>query len=133
MKVALYLRVANDDQNKAITAQELNLRDWANKRGYEVASVFSDRTPGTSLDRPGLQALLSELPSGQFDAVLVKRLNRLIRNPRFVPQLADTFRQADVRVISPLEPQDAFGMAPLVLTMLSTEWRKQFRNGSISK
>ena len=74
MKAALYLRVANDDQNKAITAQELNLRDWANKRGYEVASVFSDRTPGTSLDRPGLQALLSELPSGQFDAVLVLSL-----------------------------------------------------------
>lgn len=72
MKAALYLRVANDNQNEALSTQEFYLRGWANKQGYEVTSVFSDMTPGTSLDRPGLQALLSELGSGQFDIVLVK-------------------------------------------------------------
>ena len=72
MKAALYLRVANDNQNEALSTQEFYLRDWANKQGYEVTSVFSDMTPGTSLDRPGLQALLSELGSGQFDIVFGK-------------------------------------------------------------
>ena len=42
MKVALYLRVANDDQDKALSTQEFYLRDWANKQGHEVTSVFYD-------------------------------------------------------------------------------------------
>lgn len=125
MKAALYLRDANDNQNEALSTQEFYLRDWANKQGYEVTSVFSDMTPGTSLDRPGLQALLSELGSGQFDIVLVKGVERLIRNPWLVPQLADTFHCAGVRVVSPLEPNSVFETVPWVLTALNAEWIKR--------
>lgn len=133
MKVALYLRVANDDQNKALPTQELYLRDWANKQGYEVTSVFYDMTSGTSLDRPGLQTLLCEVDSKQFDAVLVKGAERLIRNLCFVPQLADTFRRAGVRVISPVGPNDVFGTAPWMLTALNADWSKRFCNKSTPK
>lgn len=126
MKAALYLRVANDDQNEAISAQELYLRDWDNKQGYEVTSAFHDMAPGTSLERPGLQTLLSALDSKQFDAVLVKGADRLLRNLQLVPKLADTFQRAGVRVISPSEPDDVFGTAQQVLTALNAEWSKQF-------
>lgn len=126
MKASLYLRVANDDQNEAISAQELYLRDWANKQGYEVTSAFHDMAPGTSLERPGLQTLLSALDSKQFDAVLVKGADRLIRNLQLVPKLADTFQRAGVRVISPSEPDDVFGRAQQVLTALNAERSKQF-------
>ena len=88
---------------------------------YEVTSAFQDVTPGTSLDRPGLQALLSELSSKQFDVILVKGAERLIRNFRLVPQLAETFRRAGVRVISPLDTNDIFGTTPSVLTALNAE------------
>lgn len=125
MKVALYLRVANDDQNEALSTQEFYLRDWANKEGYDVTSVFCDVTHGTSLDRPGLQALLSELDSKQFDAVLVKGAEQLSRNLKLVPQLADTFQYAGVRAISPMEPNDVFGTARWVLTAFNAEWSKQ--------
>ena len=97
------------------------LRAWAKKQGYEVTSAFQDVTPGTSLDRPGLQALLSELRSKQFDVILVKGAERLIRNFRLVPQLAETFRRAGVRVISPLDTNDIFGTTPSVLTALNAE------------
>ncbi len=133
MKVALYLRVANDDQDKALSTQEFYLRDWANKQGHEVTSVFYDMAPGTSLDRPGLQTLLSELDSNQFDAVLVKGAERLIRNLRLVPQLSDSFRRAGVRVISPMEPNDVFGTALWALTGLNADWSKQFHKESIPK
>ena len=59
MKAALYLRVANDDQSEALSQQEFSLRAWVKKQGFEVTSAFQDVTHGTSLDRPGLQALLS--------------------------------------------------------------------------
>lgn len=121
MKAALYLRVANDDQSEALSQQEFYLRAWAKKQGYEVTSAFQDVTPGTSLDRPGLQALLSELSSKQFDVILVKGAERLIRNFRLVPQLAETFRRAGVRVISPLDTNDIFGTTPWVLTALNAE------------
>ena len=121
MKAALYLRVANDDQSEALSQQEFYLRAWAKKQGYEVTSAFQDVTPGTSLDRPGLQALLSELSSKQFDVILVKGAERLIRNFRLVPQLAETFRRAGVRVISPLDTNDIFGTTPSVLTALNAE------------
>ena len=118
MKAALYLRVANDDQSEALSQQEFYL---TKKQGYEVTSAFQDVTPGTSLDRPGLQALLSELSSKQFDVILVKGAERLIRNFWLVPQLAETFRRAGVRVISPLDTNDIFGTTPSVLTALNAE------------
>lgn len=126
MKVALYLRVANGSQNEVLSAQEFYLRDWANKQGYEVTSALHDMAPGASLERPGLQTLLSALDSKQFDAVLVKGAERLARNLQLVPKLADTFQRAGVQVISPSEPDNGFGTAQQVLTALNAEWSKQF-------
>lgn len=133
MKVALYLRVANDEQNEALSTQEFYLRDWANKQGHEVTSVFYDMASGTSLDRLGLQTLLSELDSNRFDSVLVKGAERLIRNPQLVPQLADTFRCTGVRVISPMEPNGVFGTATWVLAALNAEWSKQLGKKNIPR
>lgn len=133
MKAALYLRVANDDQSEALFTQEFYLRDWANKQGYEVTSVFHDMAPGTSLDRPGLQELLSELNSGQFDVVLTRGTNRLIRNLHLAPELAETFRSAGIRVISPLESDDVFESAPWFLVVLNAEYNKPFCKGSTPK
>lgn len=53
MKVAIYLRVANEDQ-AALTLQESCMKLWAAQQGHEIVDVFRDMMPGTSLERPGL-------------------------------------------------------------------------------
>lgn len=112
MKVALYLRTANNHNGDMIFCQEESLRQWAMEHGQEIVAVYQDTAPGTSLNRPGLQSLIRELNSGAFDAVLVRNFDRLVRGLDCTLQLADTFQSAGVKIISSTEPEDA--LAPTI-------------------
>ena len=46
MRVALYIRIANDNTGDAISYQEQELRRWSNEHGHEVVEVFKDNAPG---------------------------------------------------------------------------------------
>lgn len=119
MKVVLYVRSANDDNSSVLLCQEEYLRRWAEEHGHEIVAAYQDLAPGTSLDRPGLQALIHEMTSRPFEAVLVKDFDRLIRGLDCVPQLADAFQSAGVKVISPAEPEDALASAMRLLNMMN--------------
>lgn len=118
MKVALYVRTANDDNKDVLLCQEDALRRWAEEHGHEVIATYQDLSPGTSLNRPGLQALIRELASELFEAVLVMNFDRIIRGLDCVPQLADAFQSAGVKVISPAEPEDALTPAIQLLSIV---------------
>ena len=80
MKVALYIRIANDDARNAISYQEQELRRWSNEHGHEVVDVFKDNAPGVLAECFELQRLLAQLSARTFDGVVVRRLDRLSRN-----------------------------------------------------
>ena len=46
MRVALYIRIANDNTGDAISYQEQELRRWSNEHGHEVVEVFKDNATG---------------------------------------------------------------------------------------
>jgi site-specific DNA recombinase len=53
---------------------------WASSRGVEVAVVHEDLDQsGGKLERPGLDALMERIRSGQTDGVIVSKLDRLSR------------------------------------------------------
>ena len=107
MKVAIYLRVANEDQ-AALTLQESCMKLWAAQQGHEIVDVFRDMMPGTSLERPGLQSLIRNLDSGDFEGVAVQNFDRLARGAEVAHAITERFRASGVRIVSPHETGDVF-------------------------
>jgi DNA invertase Pin-like site-specific DNA recombinase len=80
-RAALYLRVSTDKQT--VTNQELELRQVAERRGWEVVQVYSDAGISGAKgrkDRPGLDAMMNDASRRKFDVVLVWAIDRLGRS-----------------------------------------------------
>jgi resolvase, N terminal domain len=125
MKVALYIRIANDDARNAISYQEQELRRWSNEHGHEVVDVFKDNAPGVLAECFELQRLLAQLSARTFDGVVVRRLDRLSRNYYDLPHLADKFQKAGVKIIVPDDTDDAFAECEMgfhILNALKSTW-----------
>ena len=125
MKVALYIRIANDDAGNAISYQEQELRRWSNEHGHEVVDVFKDNAPGVLAECFELQRLLAQLSARTFDGVVVRRLDRLSRTYYDLPHLADKFQKAGVKIIVPDDTDDAFAECEMgfhILNALKSTW-----------
>lgn len=125
MKVALYIRIANDDAGNAISYQEQELRRWSNEHGHEVVDVFKDNAPGVLAECFELQRLLDQLDARTFDGVVVRGLDRLSRNYYDFLHLADKFQKAGVKIIVPDDTDDAFAERETglhILDALKSTW-----------
>ena len=125
MRVALYIRIANDNTGDAISYQEQELRRWSNEHGHEVVDVFKDNAPGVLAECFELQRLLAQLSARTFDGVVVRRLDRLSRNYYDLPHLADKFQKAGVKIIVPDDTDDAFAECEMgfhILNALKSTW-----------
>ena len=101
MRVALYIRIANDNTGDAISYQEQELRRWSNEHGHEVVEVFKDNAPGVLAECFELQRLLAQLDAHTFDGVVVRGLNRLARISH---SLLISFRKPELKSSSPMIP-----------------------------
>ena len=103
---ALLLRISREDgeegESNSIQNQKKLLTKIANESGYVNMQVFSDDgVSGTTMNRPGFQAMLKEIERGKINAVFVKDLSRLGRNYREVGYYTEEyFPDHDVRFIS---------------------------------
>lgn len=124
MKVALYLRVASADQNdnNVLLWQEPRLREWAREQEHEVVAVFQDMAPGNTLDRPGLQALLSEINQNRFEAVAVHGVSRLVRETALALSLSETLENSGVKVFSSGESGDFLSGYTMVFDALRKDY-----------
>ena len=89
LRAVIYARFSSDLQRDAsIEDQNRACRDLAARLGLEVVETYSDRAiSGASMMRPGLQKLLRDAQSGQFDVVLSEALDRLSRNQADIASL----------------------------------------------
>ena len=78
MMVALYARVSTRKQDEA--AQLPRLRAMAGSRGYEVYREYTDEASAKDANRPGWRALMQDASERRFDAVLVTKLDRVMRS-----------------------------------------------------
>ena|SRR5882724_4618237 len=102
-RVALYLRVSTRDQTTE--NQERELRDWAERLGFNLVRLYGETASGTRDDRSGLSQLLAGAHRREFDVLLIWSLDRLSREgigpmARYLGQL----RAAAIRVMSYQEP-----------------------------
>lgn len=112
MRAALLARVSTDmqaEEGHSIPAQLAEMREFCERRGWTVAAEFIDAGyTGSTMDRPGLQGLLSALDQHVFDVVVVHELSRLSRSIFDTFDLFETFGRFDVGFASVKEPNFDF-------------------------
>ena len=95
MIVAIYSRVSTHDQDEQL--QVPRLRDFCNRLGYEIYKEYSDVASGKNANRPGWKALQSDARRGEFEAIIVVKLDRIMRS---LAQLLDVLQDFEKRRIS---------------------------------
>ena len=98
MKVALYLRVSTSDQHCEVQAREL--REYCERRGWEVVQEYQDEMSGAKKKRPGLDALMKDASLHKFDAVLVWKLDRFGRSVLHLTENVDKLKHGGIRFMA---------------------------------
>lgn len=107
-RVAIYARVSTEDQAKegfSLAAQIERLRDYCSARGWEVYKEFvEDGYSGRDTRRPAYQAMMREM--GNWDVLLVMKMDRIHRNSRNFMEMMDTLHKHDKEFVSMTESLD---------------------------
>lgn len=120
MKAAIYARVSTADQNCEM--QLVELRRYAEQRGWTITKEYVDQASGKNGNRPGLKRCMADAQKRVIDAVLVWKLDRWGRT---VAQLATDILALDsagVRFVCPnqgIDTDQANSMSRLVINILS--------------
>lgn len=85
-RVAIYIRVSTarqDQEGHSIPMQKSRLLSYCKAKGWVVSGIFIDPGhSGSSLERPGMEKLIAGVEAGDFDVVLVYKLDRLSRSQK---------------------------------------------------
>src|SRR2546422_4812255 len=86
MNVAGYVRVSTEEQSRegiSLEMQADRIRAYCDSQSWSLAHIYEDAgVSGTTLQRPGLQAMLSNLHD--IGALLVWKVDRLSRRQKHV-------------------------------------------------
>jgi site-specific DNA recombinase len=132
MKVAIYVRVSTDEQaaeGYSIRAQKNQLVDYCRVNGYEIANIYiDDGYSAKDTKRPRLQAMLEAAKNGEFNAVLVYKLDRFTRSVRDLYELLEYLQKHEVGFISRQEKFDtttAIGRALIGLIAVFAQFERE--------
>jgi len=78
LRVAIYARTSTEDQHPENQIQDL--REFAQRCGYEVVGEYTDYISGAKQSRPQLDLLMQDGRMKMFEAVLCWKLDRLGRS-----------------------------------------------------
>jgi DNA invertase Pin-like site-specific DNA recombinase len=97
-RAALYARVSTHDQTSE--NQLLELRRYAEARGWTAREFVDEGVSGAKESRPALDALVKDARRRRFDVLVVWRLDRLGRNLRHLILLLDELTALGVSFVS---------------------------------
>jgi DNA invertase Pin-like site-specific DNA recombinase len=103
-RVGLYVRVSTNEQNTE--GQETELKEYAKRRGWEVAKIYRDMMSGVKNSRPALDELMADARRGKLGVVLVWRFDRFARSVSHLLSALEEFRALGVEFVSVREQID---------------------------
>lgn len=125
IRCALYTRVSSRQQMEcdynSLESQREKLEAYCQSQdGYVASKYYEDGGhSGSSLNRPGLNQMLSDIRCGLIDSVLVYKIDRLARSVRDFHTLVEVFEDYGVRFVSVTQNFDTSGpMGRLLLNIL---------------
>ena len=108
-RICLYTRISTDEENQptSLASQHERLEAFCKvQEDWRIVARHDDRSTGTKLDRPGLQAALDLARQGRIDQLLVYRIDRLSRKVRQLASIAEELDGLGVILRSATEPFD---------------------------
>lgn len=78
IRAIIYCRVSTDDQN--CDRQERDLREFADRAGYEIIAVYRETASGAKADRPERKKIMVAAQARKASAVLVTEASRWSRS-----------------------------------------------------
>ena len=109
MIVVAYARYSSEAQRDgySIEAQLRAITEWAEREGHVLLRTYVDEArSGTNDNRERFQDMISDAAKGEFQAVVVHKLDRFARNRYDSAVYRHALKQHGVRVVSVLEPLD---------------------------
>jgi DNA invertase Pin-like site-specific DNA recombinase len=132
MKAIGYARVSTDkqaDRGVSLEAQTAKVQAMAAVQDAELVEVIVDAGESAkSLNRPGMERLLSLVDSGAADVVIVAKLDRLTRSVRDLAELLERFQRRGVSLVSVAESLDtgsAAGRLVLNIMVSVSQWERE--------
>ena len=99
---AAYARFSSDNQRaESIDAQFADIEDYARREGYTIVARYADEAKSATTDRrPDFQRMISDAADGDFDTVLVFKLDRFSRDRYDFAYYKRLLKRNGVKVVS---------------------------------
>jgi DNA invertase Pin-like site-specific DNA recombinase len=97
-KVALYVRVSTDEQKTDL--QLMDLKEYVNRRGYDIFNLYEDIISGATKERKALDQLFQDANKRKFDIVLVWKFDRFARSLKMLVDSLALFQELGIDFIS---------------------------------
>jgi DNA invertase Pin-like site-specific DNA recombinase len=91
---ALYMRVSTKGHGQTTDTQALALREYAERRGFEIVGEYRDE--GIMDSRPALDRLMKDARARKFDVVIVARFDRFARSVSHLLRALEEFSHLGV-------------------------------------
>lgn len=120
IKAALYARVSTADKGQDVENQLFELREYAKRRGFEIAGEYADTgVSGSKETRPQLDRLTRDVRLAMVNVVIVWRFDRFSRSVSHLIRSLEEFTSLQVGFISLTEAIDtSTAVGKMVLTIL---------------
>jgi DNA invertase Pin-like site-specific DNA recombinase len=120
MRVAIYARVSTTNQGQDPTMQTRELREYIERRGWQLAGEYVDNgVSGTKERRLELDRLMADAHRRRFDVVAVWKFDRMARSVSHLLRVLETFNALGINFVSLSESIDtATPAGKMVFTVL---------------
>ena len=117
---ALYMRVSTKGHGQTTDTQALALREYAERRAFEIVGEYRDEGISGSKDsRPALDRLMKDARARKFDVVIVARFDRFARSVSHLLRALEEFSHLGVDFVSLSESIDtSTPMGKMIFTVL---------------
>src|SRR5277367_6132263 len=107
MRAAIYARVSTIGQGQSPEMQVRELREYCERRGWEIAGEYVDAgISGAKDSRPELNRMIADAHRRRFDAVVVWKFDRFARSVSHLLRALETFNALSVAFVSLSEQMD---------------------------
>jgi DNA invertase Pin-like site-specific DNA recombinase len=100
LRVALYARVSTLDKGQDPETQLIQLREFAQRRNFEIIGEFIDYASGTSEERKQYKLMMDAAKKRKLDVVLVWRYDRFARSTQALVNALKEFKTLGIDFIS---------------------------------
>lgn len=96
LRVAIYCRMATDNNMQGLELQKEKLRRYAWQQGYEIVKEIAEVAKGNTLCRPGIRELYRLAHCHSIDMALAVNIDRFGRNAGDVLRMENKLKKQHV-------------------------------------